>query len=90
MIRVLLYFTNAVPELLQKQIFAVVDRFMVTDASQYNDLDTLVTQLHLKLATEFPYADRKLQLNFDVNPHDHEAADISISDAKMASGPELG
>lgn len=88
-IRILLYFTDAVPESLQKHIFAVVDRFMVTDASQYNDLDMLVSQLHLKLATEFPHADHKLQVNFDTKPHDHEAADISISDAKMADGSEL-
>jgi hypothetical protein len=89
-IRILLYFRDAVPESLRNQIFAVVDRFMVKDASQYNDLDTLVAQLHLKLATEFPHADRKLQVNFDTKPHDHEAADISISDAEMADGSQLG
>ena len=69
---------------------AVVDRFIATDASQFTELDGLITHLHLKLATEFPQADPKLHVKFDARPRDHEAADISISDARTAGSPEQG
>jgi hypothetical protein len=90
LIRIILYFSDAVPEFLQKQIMAVVDRFIATDASQFTELDGLITHLHLKLATEFPQADPKLHVKFDARPRDHEAADISISDARTAGSPEQG
>jgi hypothetical protein len=88
LIRILLYFKDAVPESLQQRIMAVVDQFIATDASQFSELDGLITQLQLKLATEFPQADPKLHVKFDARPHDHEAADISISDARTAGSPD--
>ena len=90
-IRILLYFRDAVPEAIQRHIMAVVDRFMATDASQFGELDGLVTQLQHKLATEFPQAHSKLHVKFrDAEPQDHEAADISISDARTAGLLEPG
>jgi hypothetical protein len=89
-IRVFLYFSESVPEGLQTQILAFVDKFLATDATRFTDMDALVSQLHLKLSTEFPQADPKLHVNFDGKPRNREPADISISDAGASGSTANG